>query len=179
MSLASSKFSFNLFLNYFDYLNKGSQYKDTGLAWILARNGEVPPNAVPGGQEANGQTLYIARFFTKEGQLAPGKLAPSHRKAFASCGGKEQTSDVYQVLTHPNQQELKWVSTNRNNIPTGAIQAGGDYRSPLFIGRAPFQGGICCGKFEPTHNCCYIPWGDQENAIPENFEVLCLTNIHE
>lgn len=156
MSLASSKFSFNLFLNYFDYLNKGSQYKDTGLAWILARNGEVPPNAVPGG-----------------------KLAPSHRKAFASCGGKEQTSDVYQVLTHPNQQELKWVSTNRNNIPTGAIQAGGDSRSPLFIGRAPFQGGICCGKFEPTHNCCYIPWGDQENAVPENFEVLCLTNIHE
>ncbi|CAF5038410.1 unnamed protein product [Rotaria sp. Silwood1] len=156
-----------------------SHYKDTGAVWVLASNGEVPPNAVSGGHEANGQPIYVARFTTKEGQLAPGKLAPSHKQAFVSCGGKEQTSTVYQVLTHPNQQDLRWVPTSGNNLPTGALQAGGDNRNPLFIGRASFQGGICCGKFEPSHNCVYLPWGGRENSIPNNFEVLCLTKICE
>lgn len=145
----------------------------------MTRNGEVPPNAVPGGQESNGQIIYVARFITKEGQLAPGKLVPQYKRAYASCGGKEQNSDVYQVLTHPNQQELKWVATHGNNIPTGALQAGGDFKSPLFIARALFQGGICCGKFEPSHSCIYIPWGDKENCVKDNFEVLCVTRISE
>ncbi|CAF5112411.1 unnamed protein product, partial [Rotaria sp. Silwood1] len=144
----------------------------TSPPWVSAYNGEVPPNAVPGGHEANGQTLYVARFITKEGQLAPGKLALQYRQAYASYGGREESSNVYQVLTHPNQQELKWVHTSGNNLPTGALQAGGDYRSPLFIGRAPFKGGLCCGKFEPSHGCVYIPWGDTKHCTPNNFGVL-------
>ncbi|CAF2634849.1 unnamed protein product [Rotaria sp. Silwood2] len=160
-------------------LSSRSCYRDTGAAWVLASNGQVPPNAVPGGQEGNGQILYIARFITKEGQLAPGKLAPHYQQAYASCGGKEQSSSVYQVLTYPNQQELKWVPSNGNNLPTGALQAGGNQQSPLFIGRASFQGGICCGKFEPSHGCVYLPWGGRENSVPNNFEVLCLTRICE
>ena len=46
-------------------------YKDTGAVWVLARDGEVPPNAVVGGYEPDGTTLYVGRFYTKEGQLAP------------------------------------------------------------------------------------------------------------
>jgi hypothetical protein len=160
-------------------LNKESFYKETGAAWILARNGEIPPNAVPGGHEANGQTIYIARFVTQEGQLAPGKLAPQYKLAYIGYGGMERTSDVYQVLTHPNQQELKWVPSNGNNLPTGALQAGGDYHCSLFIGRAPFEGGVCCGKFAPSHGCVYLPWGGREHCVPNNFEVLCLTKICE
>jgi hypothetical protein len=159
--------------------NSESYYKDTGAAWVLARNGEVPPNAVPGGNEADGQTLYIARFVTKEGQLAPGKLAQSHRRAYVSCGGKEQSSEIYQVLTHSNPSELRWVPVYGDQIPTGALQAGGDHRSPLFIGRAPFEGGLCCGKFEPAHRCIYVPYGGKEHNIPHNFEVLCLARILE
>ncbi|CAF1004347.1 unnamed protein product [Rotaria sp. Silwood1] len=156
-----------------------SEYKNCGAAWVRASNGQVPPNAVPGGQEANGQTLYVARFITKEGQLSPGKLAPQYRQAYVSYGGKEQSSAVYQVLTHPNPQELKWVSTSGNNVPTGALQGGSDHGTPLFIGRAPFQGGVCCGKYAPSHGCVYLPWGEQENSVPNNFEVLCLTKICE
>jgi hypothetical protein len=160
-------------------LNSGSNYRDCGAAWVLARNGEIPHDAVPGGHEANGQTTYIARFVTKEGQLAPGKLVPQYRQAYTCYNGKEQSSEIYQVLTHPNQQELKWVPSSGNNLPTGALQAGGDYKSPLFIGRAQFQGGVCCGKFEPSHNCVYLSWGGREHCIQNNFEVLCLTRICE
>ncbi|CAF1087612.1 unnamed protein product [Adineta steineri] len=156
-----------------------SCYRDTGAAWVLAQNGEVPPNAVPAGYEANGQITYVARFVTTGGQLAPGKLFPPYRQAYSSYNGIEHSSYIYQVLTHPNQQELKWVPSNGNNLPTGALQAGGDYKSPLYIGRAPFQGGICCGKFEPTHNCVYLPWGGREHCVQNNFEVLCLTRICE
>lgn len=158
---------------------EGSQYRDTGIAWVLSQNGDIPPNAVEGGREANGEPLYIARFISKECQLAPGKLARSHRSAYVSCNSTEQSASVYQVLTCSNQQELKWVPTSGNNLPTGALQAGGNHQSPLYVGRAQFQGGVCCGKFEPTHGCVYVPWGGKENAIPNNFEVLCLARILE
>ena len=178
MSLPSSKFLFVFdSILFFSCFYLASHYRDTGAVWVQARNGEVPPNAVIGGNESNGRPLYVARFVTKECQLAPGKLEPSHRSAYASCNGQEQSSNVYQVLTHPNQQELRWVPTNGNNLPTGALQAGGDYKSPLYIGRAPFQGGVCCGKYEPSHGCVYVPWGGKEHGVPNNFEVLCLTRV--
>ncbi|UJR13384.1 hypothetical protein I4U23_000400 [Adineta vaga] len=160
-------------------LSARSYYKDTEAVWVLARDGEVPQNAVPGGREANGQTNYIARFITKEGQLAPGKLVTQYKQAYSGCGGIEQSSSIYQVLTHPNQNELKWVPTHGNNLPTGALQAGGDHQSPLYISRAQFQGGLCCGKFEPTHSCAYLPWGGEEHCVTNNFEVLCLARICE
>ena len=82
--------------------------------------------------------LYVSRFITKEGQLAPGKLYPPNKAAYSGCGWVEQTSSVYQVLTHPNQEQLKWVPSSGNNVPTGALQAGGIVNDPLFIARAPF-----------------------------------------
>lgn len=168
-----------ILLYYLSDLNKESLYRDTGAAWILAQHGEIPPNAIPAGHEADGRALYIIRFITKGGQLTPGKLTANTREAHVSHGGKEVSSDAYQVLTHPHPQELKWVPTSGNNVPTGALQAGGDDRDPLFIGRAPFQGGICCGKFEPSHNCVYLPWGGHEHRVTDHFEVLCVTRICE
>jgi predicted glutamine amidotransferase len=35
-------------------------YKDTGAAWILAHNGELPAYAVSGGHEANEEMLYVS-----------------------------------------------------------------------------------------------------------------------
>ncbi|CAF1613005.1 unnamed protein product [Rotaria magnacalcarata] len=130
-----------------------THYKSTAAVWILASNGQVPTNAVIGGYDADGTTLYVGRFVTKQGQLAPGKVCTSHGCAYSSCAGVEQSSKTYQVLTHPNQTEqLKWVPTTGGNLPTGALRAGGGSgKDGLYIARAPFHGGVCCGKFEPGH----------------------------
>ena len=155
-----------------------SHYKDTGAVWVLSRDGQIPANAVVGGREKDGCVIYVGRFYTKEGQLAPGKVYPPNGCAYSSCNMVEQSSKVYQVLTHPNQKEkLKWVPTTGGSLPTGALRAGGGYGNDgLYIARAPLNGGICCGKFEPSHGCAYLPWGDKEHSAT-SCEVLCITEL--
>ena len=155
-----------------------TNYRDTGAVWVLAQNGLVPPNAVISGHENDGTMLYVGRAYTKEGQLAPGKVVPSHGCLYHGCGGTEQAARVYQVLTHPNQNEgLKWVPTTDGNLPTGALRAGGEsIRNGLYIARATFNGSLCGGKFEPAHGCAYVPWGGKEHSVKQ-CEVLCVTAV--
>ena len=150
----------------------------TGAVWVLARNGELPPNAVVAGYEADGTKIYVGRFYTKEGELAPGKVVPKMGCAYNGCCWKEQSSKTYQVLTHPNQDEqLKWVATTGNNIPAGALRAGGSPgKDGLYIARAPLAGGICCGKFQPGDGCAYLPFGGTEHRLV-NCEVLCISTL--
>ena len=138
----------------------------------------MPANAVVGGHEADGTILYVSRFYTKEGQLAPGKVHSKYGYAYNACGGIEQAAKTYQVLTHPNQNEqLKWIATTGGNLPTGALRAGGgDSKDGLYIARAPFGGGRCCGKFEPRHGCAYLSWGGKEHSVT-SCEVLCVTSL--
>ena len=152
-----------------------SSYKDTGAAWVLARNGEVPPNAVVGGREGD-VDLYVARFYTKDGHLIPGKLHPRTRRAYNSFGGKELSSDVYQVLTHPDQaRQLKWVPATPGAIPTGALQGGQGRSGVLYIARAPHQSFVICGKVGSDK--MYVPLNGREITVGEGYEILCVTSV--
>ncbi len=69
------------------------------VIWQQAQNGQVPAGAVAGGQEANGEKLYICRG-NYQGGIHSGKV----RGAFGGCniswGGKEVKINPYQVLVH-------------------------------------------------------------------------------
>ena len=153
-------------------------YKDSGLVWVLAKNGELPGNAIQGGYEKDGTPVYVSRFVTKEGQLSPGKFHQPLGTAYSSWGGIEHSSKIYQVLTHPNQVDaLKWVTASNGYLPSGAIRAGGDPgKNDLYIARAPLLGGLCCGKYQPTHKCAYLPFGGKEHPVPI-CEVLCIASL--
>lgn len=107
----------------------------------------------------------MSQFFTKERQLAPGKLVPSRNAAYSGCCCVEQTSSVYQVLTHPNQHSaLKWAPASNGQTPMGAVQADGQPgKNYLHIARATFNSNVCCAKYEPGHRCAHLSLDGKEH----------------
>lgn len=66
--------------------------------WVSASHGSVPSNAVVGGKDLDGETIYVARAF-HEGATVPGKLKPSHKMAWVPWGGRENSKQCYEVPT--------------------------------------------------------------------------------
>ncbi|XP_075166686.1 uncharacterized protein LOC142238842 [Haematobia irritans] len=134
--------------------------------WVPAANGEIPPQAMQGGFDGSEQ-LYIARA-THEGDVIPGKLHPSHGVCYVAYGGGEHGHNEYEVLC---EGFGTWIPVNDGNIPPNAVQAGQTADGePLMIGRATHDGTITVGKVQPSHGCCYIPYGGEELAYKE-FEI--------
>jgi len=70
---------------------------DADFDWVQASNGNVPPNAVIGGQTESGEPLFVAR--AKHLYLTiPGKFHPSHKCAYVPCDWKEHAKNDYEVL---------------------------------------------------------------------------------
>uniref|UniRef100_A0A1B0G458 Farnesoic acid O-methyl transferase domain-containing protein n=1 Tax=Glossina morsitans morsitans TaxID=37546 RepID=A0A1B0G458_GLOMM len=134
--------------------------------WVPAANGEIPPTSMEGGFDGSEQ-LYIARA-KHEGDLIPGKLHPSHGVCYVAFGGGEHGHNEYEVLCAGGGQ---WVPVQDGNIPPNAVPGGETAEGePLFIGRATHDGTVTVGKVQPSHGCCYIPYGGEEVAY-KDFEV--------
>ncbi|XP_050422529.1 uncharacterized protein LOC126834557 isoform X2 [Adelges cooleyi] len=138
------------------------------VQWVRASNGQIPPNALPGGFDTNKEQLYIARA-EHNGALIPGKLVPSHGVTYVAWGGVENPKENYEVLCNCNGT---WVKANNGEIPVGALSSGHtEEGEPLFVGRGEHDGTVTVGKVQPSHNVCYIPYGGAEVPLSE-YEVL-------
>ncbi|KAF2904886.1 hypothetical protein ILUMI_01288 [Ignelater luminosus] len=136
--------------------------------WVSSNGGNVPPNAFVGGQDSNGEPLYVIRSNFQGGNI-PGKLVSSHRTAYVPWGGAENPVPQYEVLCDCN---ARWVPCSGGNIPPNAITGGtSETGEPLYIGRVQHQGSITCGKVQRSHGTCYIPFGGQEMSFPQ-YEIL-------
>lgn len=134
--------------------------------WIAAIGGEVPPEAVAGGQD--GEVLYVARA-RHEGALLPGKLVPSHGVTYVAWSGAEHPHDEYEVLCGCS---ATWVPVSGGEIPPQALPSGEtEEGETLFVGRVQHEGSVTLGKVQASHGACYIPYAGQELAFQE-FEVL-------
>lgn len=138
--------------------------------WVPAQNGEIPPEAVQAGFDGSEQ-LYIART-QHEGDVIPGKLHPSHGVCYVAWGGAEHGHPEYEVLCAAGGS---WIPMHEGaEIPPNAMPGGQTSEGePLFIGRANHEGTITVGKVQPSHNCCYIPYGGEELAFRE-YELLVI-----
>ncbi|CAB3239749.1 unnamed protein product [Arctia plantaginis] len=136
--------------------------------WVDAAGGAVPPGAVVGGQDCNGEPIYVARA-RHEGAVIPGKLVASHGVTFVAWGGSEHGKPEYQVLVGgPNN----WIRTNGANVPPGAFPGGeSEDGEPLYIGRVNHEGSLTTGKVQQSHGVCYISFAGQELGFPD-YEVL-------
>lgn len=74
----------------------GAQAPVGGGNWVDAAGGSVPPGAVVGGTDCNGEPIYVARA-RHEGAVIPGKLVASHGVTFVAWGGLEHGKPEYQV----------------------------------------------------------------------------------
>ncbi|CAF4789213.1 unnamed protein product [Pieris macdunnoughi] len=136
--------------------------------WVDASSGQLPPGAVVGGQDCNGEPIYVVRA-QHEGALIPGKLVASHGCAYVPWGGVENGKPEYQVLVGGPSN---WVPTSGSNVPPGAFPGGeSEDGEPLYIGRVRHEGSITTGKVQQTHGVCYISFAGQELGFPE-YEIL-------
>lgn len=68
------------------------------VSWVPSGHGQIPHNAVVGGNTASGETLYIGRTHHM-GSLTPGKVHPSHGSLYIPFGGSEIPHKSYEILT--------------------------------------------------------------------------------
>ncbi|XP_076369612.1 natterin-3-like [Tachypleus tridentatus] len=69
------------------------------------------------------------------------------------------------------QNVAEWVNAARGHIPSHAVQGGYDGRDTIYVGRVYHQGDVIPGKIQPSHGCCYVPWGGNEHAH-HDYQVL-------
>lgn len=132
--------------------------------WVTARNGYVPSGAVVGGNDVNGETLYVCSIGG-----AVGKLAPSHRSCYVAYGSDSFAYQKYQVLVADRADSWQWIPLT-GDIPRGAV-IGGQDGGPLYVCSARYGGKWVPGKYPPSHNVCYIAFGNRSIAISD-FNVL-------
>lgn len=78
-----------------------------GFQWVRSGDGHIPPNAVVGGRQSNGETLYVGRAEIG-GSLAIGKIHPSHRCIYVPFDGSEHNIHQYEVLiSHSAHRQRK------------------------------------------------------------------------
>ncbi len=140
-----------------------------------AEDGKIPLNAVIGGQEGD-KHVYLVRFEARAGYMIPGKLVETNKIAEAPYYGV-RTSSTYQVLINlDSKREFKWIPTSGFTLPEGALLAGKEGNSKLYIGRlVQASNSILVGKYLPDTGFLYYTHGRKEKQIGKNFEVLCLS----
>lgn len=68
------------------------------IRWVSHAGGSaIPPNAIPAGNTAAGEALYVGRA-KEQGSLTPGKVHPSHKVLYISFGGQEIGHKKYEIL---------------------------------------------------------------------------------
>lgn len=82
------------------------------FSWACGKNGNVPPNAIPGGITSCGETLYIGRA-PHQGALIPGRIHPSHKNLYVCSDGKDIAIPGYEVLV--DNQQLVLVCPRRSS----------------------------------------------------------------
>lgn len=89
------------------------------LVWVLIEDKSIPPNAVPFGEDRNGQTFFVARVHL-EGGLHLGKVGYHTAGALVSYVGKEHLIEKYEVLVCASQ--LRWGLASQD--ATGSLVPG-------------------------------------------------------
>lgn len=64
--------------------------------WVPVHDGNIPPNAMPGGETSEGEPLFIGRA-THDGTVTVGKVQPSHGCCYISYGGQELAYKEFEI----------------------------------------------------------------------------------
>lgn len=74
----------------------------------------------------------------------------------------------------------EWIQTQPHApLPGGAILAGHDQdRTPMYIGRAYFEGDLIPAKVIPQKQAVYVAYNGKEHQVHTQYDVLCNGNIN-
>ncbi|XP_012524783.1 uncharacterized protein LOC105830158 isoform X2 [Monomorium pharaonis] len=65
--------------------------------WVPISGGNIPANAIPGGETEDGEPLFVGRVH-HEGTVTIGKVQPSHSVCYIPFGGEEVASSEYEIM---------------------------------------------------------------------------------
>ncbi|GBP45184.1 hypothetical protein EVAR_25889_1 [Eumeta japonica] len=136
------------------------------LQWVRFED-ELPLNAVIGGVE--GVPVYVARAYHAR-SLAPGKYRPDTRSAYIAWGHLSHKKTEFEVLCG---FDFEWRRTQERDIPLNAVIGGYSEvgQTPLYIGRAYYDGHLLVGKVHTLYSACFLPYKDREVEV-HDYEIM-------
>ncbi|RWS28559.1 uncharacterized protein B4U80_08191 [Leptotrombidium deliense] len=148
--------------------------------WVAASDGYIPDGALLGGEDVNGEPLFVCRSLHAhkgETHKLPGKLVPTHKVCYVAFKGKEIAKRKYQVLVA--EKGLKWKDAPKGRWCENAV-IGGEKHSgePLLIGRTWYHSthtepSLVIGYFDKEETLLRCPFGGNE-ITSHNYEYLAL-----
>ncbi|XP_077523092.1 natterin-4-like [Amblyomma americanum] len=154
--------------------NYGSSMYRPPCHWVLCHKDHIPHNAVAGGDDKEGEVIYIGRA-VHNGDVIPGKVVRSMKCCYIPYGGVEPYYYDYQALVSDGAS-LAWLPASNGAVPSGAIQGGVTASGePLYIARARHDGMLLIGKVHPSWKCAYIPFHKKEYKYTEYQVLVCKT----
>jgi hypothetical protein len=131
--------------------------------WVPYENGALPGDAIAGGHDTNGQTLYFCRAFPLGDQ--PGKVNQNLGSCRYGYVGQEYQDGLYEVMV-PH-----WEWGSGGQVPGAAYRVSTDTDgAPLYFCRAFYQGSLQPGKLKKGAGC-YIGYGGNEILL-NNYQAL-------
>ncbi|XP_065369116.1 uncharacterized protein LOC135961541 [Calliphora vicina] len=128
----------------------------------------LPPNAVVGGNDVDGDMIYVGRAF-HDGDMLVAKVIPAKKIAFVSFRGAEIPKDHFEILCGRN---LVWRHCYNHIIPDKAVLCGRTaLGQPVYIGRGHYEGSLTVGKISSVHKALFIPFRGVERRL-ETYEIL-------
>ncbi|KIJ61189.1 hypothetical protein HYDPIDRAFT_116160 [Hydnomerulius pinastri MD-312] len=136
------------------------------LVWVLVEDNNIPPNAVPFGEDHNGAPLYIARVLL-EGGLHLGKAGYQFSGAVIEYDGKEHIMTKYEVLVRASQgfpsHEPNGILSQVTVNPAQQYQEDHHQRPGFVNARVPHNVTEVESPNIPRH------YGDIPHHIPDDF----------
>jgi len=140
-----------------------------GVQWIKQESGEdTPQNAIRGGQEKDGQPIFVGRAHSPDGGVHPGKFGPTTgRGVLYSYADKEDYSGEYELLVG-DEDSITWVECQGNIGESSGwtpVEGGQDSDgTPLWVAQIEYDGGVFVGKASPKLDGARFGYGGKEEG---------------
>ncbi|KAK4874549.1 hypothetical protein RN001_013909 [Aquatica leii] len=153
-------------------------FVEAGYYW-RDYDGIVPKDAIVGGEDSNGDPIYIGQILYID-KLLVAKIYSYDRNAYYTWGIELSSRENIKILCSPYPERFKWVDTTKNGlhllINAHLIKGGSEPAYTMYIGRAFHKGQTLVGRIRagstPNLNLgLYISVPGKE-VIVDSFQIL-------
>ncbi|KYB25002.1 hypothetical protein TcasGA2_TC031416 [Tribolium castaneum] len=141
--------------------------------------GDVPKDAVVGGQDINHKNIYIGQAYVQNEGLIVAQIFPKIREVYAPINGIKKIQNHIKILCGP-YENFYWASANSSKLHLQLIGQhaviGGheDGHGVINIGRISYEGETKIGKINSfrTETAAFFFNKNQKEAFVNSYEIL-------
>lgn len=134
-------------------------------AWVRAGiRGKIPRNAIYGGHDLEGNTIYIGRVKVGE-SILPCSIIPFKRIAYTTYKGLTIFEEEYDVLCGDTYH---WIPARDGEAPEGSLIGGKTAKGEnIFVGRVAYKSAVLVGMIVPSEGCLLVSIEGKEECFKE------------